>query len=153
MAEKFSSLWILLALIFAAVLLMFFFPVARDQDNDKVCFQKDCFRVDIADSPEEQSRGLMYVEYLAPDSGMLFVFPREDYHGFWMKNTLIPLDMVWMDSNKTVVFIKKDAQPCATAECPTINPGVQARYVLELNAGTVERIGLLVGGKAVFEIA
>jgi uncharacterized membrane protein (UPF0127 family) len=81
-------------------------------------------------------------ESLGQDKGMLFVFPQEGIYPFWMKNTLIPLDMIWMDSNGTVVFIGKDEQPCKADPCPVINPGKNARYVLELNAGTAERLGL-----------
>ena len=152
MVEKLSSLWIVLALGFAAILLMFLFPGAN-KEQDRVCFGESCYTVELARTPEEQSRGLMERQYLARDSGMLFIFPSEGVYPFWMKNTLIPLDIIWLDSNRSIVFISRNSQPCGTGECPSINPGKSARYVLELNGGTSDRIGLKEGDKAVFEIS
>jgi len=152
MAQKMSSLWIFLALGFAAILLMFLFPGAN-KEQDRVCFGSECFTVEIARTPEEQSRGLMERQFLSQDSGMLFVFPNDGIYPFWMKNTQIPLDIIWLDSNRSIVFIKRNAQPCGTGECSTINPGKSARYVLELNARVADRIGLKEGDKAAFEIS
>ncbi len=70
-----------------------------------------------------------------------------------MKDTLIPLDMVWMDSGGRVVFIGKDEQPCKQDPCTIINPGVRARYVLEVDAGTAGRIGLAVGSRMELDIS
>jgi uncharacterized membrane protein (UPF0127 family) len=144
-------LWII-PLACAAVLLLLVFPRQAGngpaQNQSRVCFGQECFSVELALTPEQQAFGLMNRTHLDPDRGMLFVFPQEGIYGFWMKDTLIPLDMVWMDSNGTVVFVKEDAQPCGL-ECPTINPGVQARYVLEVKAGVSGRIGLEVGDRAV----
>ncbi|MCX6815196.1 MAG: DUF192 domain-containing protein, partial [Candidatus Aenigmarchaeota archaeon] len=97
--------------------------------------------------------GLMDRNYLASDKGMLFVFANEGVYPFWMKNTLIPLDMIWLDSDHGVVFISRDTQPCKQDPCPTINPGKNAKYVLEVNAGVSDRIGLKEGDKASFEIS
>ena len=151
MAEKLSPLWIVLALGFAAILLMFLFPGTANnnpaQNQSRVCFQQNCFTVELALTSEQQAQGLMARTHMDPDKGMLFVFPSESVYPFWMKDTLIPLDMIWMDSNGTVVFIGKDEQPCGPLECPSINPGVQAKYVLEVSAGTADRIGLKEGDK------
>jgi uncharacterized membrane protein (UPF0127 family) len=152
MAQKISPLWIFLALAFAVVLLMFLFRGAN-KEQDRVCFGSECFTVELARTPEEQSRGLMERLSLAKDSGMLFVFPNDGVYSFWMKNTQIPLDIIWLDSNRSIVFIKRNAQPCGTEECSTINPGKNAKYVLEVNAGVSDRIGLKEGDKASFEIS
>ncbi|MCJ7816420.1 MAG: DUF192 domain-containing protein [Candidatus Aenigmarchaeota archaeon] len=152
MAQKMSPLWIFLALAFAVVLLMFLFPLAN-QENNSVCFGSECFTVELARTPDEHSRGLMGRQFLSQDSGMLFVFPDEGVYPFWMKNTQIPLDIIWLDSNRSIVFIKRNAQPCGTGECSTINPGKSARYVLEVNGGTSDRISLREGDKAAFEIS
>jgi uncharacterized membrane protein (UPF0127 family) len=153
--QKLSPLWIALTLAFAAVLLMFLFPGTANnnpaQNQNRVCFQQNCFTVELALTPEQQVQGLMNRQTLGNDSGMLFVFPQEGIYPFWMKDTLIPLDMIWMDSNGTVVFIGKDEQPCGMV-CPSINPGVQAKYVLEVNAGTVDRIGLTIGSRMTLDI-
>jgi uncharacterized membrane protein (UPF0127 family) len=96
--------------------------------------------------------GLMNRTHMDPDKGMLFIFSQDGIYPFWMKDTLIPLDMIWMDSNGTVVFIGKNEQPCGMV-CPSINPGVPARYVLELNAGSADRIGLNVGDRLELEVS
>ena len=115
-------------------------------EETRVCFGERCFAVEVADEPRERSEGLMFRESLDEDRGMLFVFGEEGEYGFWMKNTLIPLDIIWIDSEGEVVFISKDAQPC-NAQCPTIEPGKKALYVLELNGGVSGEIGLGIGDK------
>jgi uncharacterized membrane protein (UPF0127 family) len=118
--------------------------------RSKVCFDQDCFSVEVASTPQERSKGLMFRERLGPDRGMLFIFEREARHSFWMKNTKLALDMIWMDGQGRVVFIKKDAQPCFEDACPSIRPDRGAKYVLEVVAGTAERIGLTTFNKATF---
>jgi uncharacterized membrane protein (UPF0127 family) len=117
----------------------------------KVCFGAKCFYVELAVTSEEISRGLMFREHLDPDKGMLFIYKDEGVHYFWMKNTLIPLDMLWINGNKEVVFISKDVQPCETSQCPLISPGQKVQYVLELNGGTSDKIGLTIGDKITFD--
>lgn len=111
----------------------------------RVCMKDMCFRVEVAETPEELSMGLMFRESIEPDRGMLFVFKHEGIHAFWMKNTLIPLDMIWISENNTVVFIKKNALPCESDSCPTIDPGKKAKYVLEVNGGISDQVGLEIG--------
>ena len=90
-------------------------------------------RIDYATTPEARERGLGGRESIPSDHGMLFVFPRDDYYGFWMKNTLIPLDMFWLDAQGHVVYI---AQDVATSSYPIVfYPSTPARYVLETAAG------------------
>jgi uncharacterized membrane protein (UPF0127 family) len=121
------------------------------QQQDRVCFKDRCFTVSLALTLDEQSKGLMFVEHLDEDKGMLFVFQKDDIYSFWMKNTLIPLDIIWIDSNDNVVYISQNAQPCKSVICESINPEKQARYVLEINAGIADRIGLAVGDKMMIE--
>ena len=108
----------------------------------EVCFNEKCFDVEIADTLEARARGLMNREYLNQDSGMLFLFDTEAEHCFWMKNTLIPLDIIWLDENKKIVFIKHNAESCETDPCETFGPGKSAKYVLEINSGLAKEIGL-----------
>ena len=122
-----------------------------NESLSKVCFEAKCFYVELAATPEEISRGLMFREYLDPDKGMLFIYPDEGVHSFWMKNTLIPLDMVWINGNREVISISKDVQPCQTSQCPVITPGQKVQYVLELNGGTSDKIELAIGDKITFD--
>lgn len=97
---------------------------------------------ELAVTLEERARGLMFRESIASDQGMLFVFEEPDLHGFWMKNTLIPLDIIWLDSDKRIVHIERNVPPCVAEPCPTYAPGIPAGYVLELKAGSAEARGL-----------
>ncbi|MFH1229030.1 MAG: DUF192 domain-containing protein [Candidatus Aenigmatarchaeota archaeon] len=112
------------------------------------CFKEICFNVSLATTPIQQSRGLMSVERLDADSGMLFVFESDGVYPFWMKDVLIPLDMIWMDSGGKVVFIASEVQPCSLS-CPSIYPGIDARYVLEINGGLTMSMGLEVGDRMI----
>lgn len=87
----------------------------------------------------------MFQKRLPRDEGLLFIFNEDDTHAFWMKNMLIPLDILWIDSAKKIVFISKNTQPCHTDICASIEPPVKARYVLEVNAGTADAWGLTTG--------
>jgi len=121
--------------------------------ESKACFRDKCFTVELAVTPEERAKGLMNRERLDADRGMLFVFEKEDNYPFWMKNTKIPLDIIWMDENKEVVYVSRDTQPCTKDPCPLINPGKNARYVLEVSAGTADLLGLREGDNASFYLA
>jgi uncharacterized protein len=122
-----------------------------NESLSKVCFGAKCFYVELAVTSEEISRGLMFREHLDPDKGMLFIYKYEGVHYFWMKNTLIPLDMIWINSNREVISISKDVQPCQTSQCPLISPEQKVQYVLELNGGTSDKIGLAIGDKITFD--
>ncbi len=120
--------------------------------NAKVCINSNCFNSEIADTPEKQQLGLMNRESLDADKGMLFIFDKEVIHSFWMKNTLIPLDMIWINSNNEIVYIKKYAQPCEAMPCESFNPGKISKYVLEVYGGTVDKKGINVGDKVTIKI-
>jgi uncharacterized membrane protein (UPF0127 family) len=92
-------------------------------------------------------RGMMYRTSLAPDRGMLFVHPKPDRYSYWMYQTLIPLDMIWMDSSGKIVEVVENAQPCKTqaSKCPQYGGGQIATYVLEIGGGMVKKYGLQVG--------
>lgn len=111
----------------------------------EICFKDKCFQVELAQTQAQRDRGLMSRKFLDKDKGMLFIFEKEGVYSFWMKDTLIPLDIIWINSNKEVVFIKENAEPCKSLICPQIIPARLAEYVLELNAGSVKEIGLRVG--------
>jgi uncharacterized membrane protein (UPF0127 family) len=124
--------------------------IIETEREKSVCFEENCFFVKIADTPEKRSQGFMYRESLAENRGMLFIFDKEGNYSFWMKNTLIPLDIIWLNGNKEVVFIKNNAQPCQN-ECPAIKPDAEAKYVLEINTGLADKINLKIGDKLIFK--
>jgi uncharacterized protein len=93
------------------------------------------YRVELATYPEDQAQGLMYRENLPEKTGMLFVFPEISPHHFWMKNTMIPLDMIWLDESGRVLFVSENTPPCKADPCPTYGPDQPVRYVLEIAGG------------------
>jgi len=93
--------------------------------------------VEVANTSEERQRGLMFRESIGENEGMLFIFPNEAFQGFWMKNTLIPLDVIWISGEGKVVDIQT-LQPCDTEECSISQPIEKAQYVLEVGAESFE---------------
>jgi uncharacterized membrane protein (UPF0127 family) len=102
------------------------------------------FNVEIADDDAERAKGLMFRDHLAPDAGMLFDYGREQLAAFWMQNTLIPLDMVFVGEDGTVKTIHVNARPMDTTSIPSEVP---VRFVLEIPGGRSQEIGLAVGDK------
>jgi hypothetical protein len=104
-------------------------------------------KVDIADTPKEREEGLMFRKKLPKDYGMLFVFPREDYFEFWMKNTWVNLDMVYIgwDKKITALYPNVAASTPKTKDEDVARVGGRAQYVLELPAGAAKRDHLAVG--------
>jgi uncharacterized membrane protein (UPF0127 family) len=109
------------------------------------------YRVEIARTPEEQAQGLMFRESLPERAGMLFLFPDKGVHQFWMKNTMIPLDMIWMDSGGKVLFISADTPPCRADPCPSYGPDAPAASVLEIAGGKAAAEKIAVGSVLRFE--
>jgi hypothetical protein len=104
--------------------------------------------VEVAATPESRTRGLMWRKELAAGQGMLFVFAEEEVQSFWMRNTLIPLDMLFIDSEGRIVGIIERAQP-RTLTARTV--GVPGRYVLEVPGGWCESKGIVAGGSVALE--
>ncbi len=102
------------------------------------------FRVEIADTYASRERGLMFRKSLGPDAGMLFDFKTEQPVAFWMKNTLIPLDMVFIDARGTVVNVAANAKPMSEANIPSDGPVLG---VLEIRGGRAAEIGVQAGDK------
>jgi len=140
------------AFIAALVLVLFLPGYLQEPALDSVCIKGTCFRVEIAATADQRARGLMYRESLDYDRGMLFVYASEGVYQFWMKNTLIPLDIIWIGSDKRIVNIKRNAEPCGAVSCPTINPGADSLYILEINGGLADALGFVVGDEVVISI-
>jgi uncharacterized protein len=103
--------------------------------------------VEVASTPEERSRGLMFRKELQPDRGMLFVFGETEEHSFWMRNTLIALDMIFLAEDRTVAGVVANATP-RTDVARTI--GKASRYVVEVSAGEAGAHAIVPGTRAVF---
>mgnify|MGYP000855245630 FL=1 len=105
--------------------------------------------IEVADTEEERAQGLMYRDELGEYSGMLFIFDTETNNSFWMKNTKIPLDLIFIDSDKQIVDVIKDAQPCVEGHiCPALRPQFEYMYCLEVNSGFAEENRITVGDTA-----
>lgn len=102
------------------------------------------FRVEIADDVDERARGLMMRESLGRGAGMLFVFEQSRPVSFWMENTLIPLDMIFVDESGTVVRVHDEAVPGDRTQIPSGGP---VQYVLEINGGLARAIGISPGSE------
>lgn len=107
-----------------------------------VDFDGHRYFVDIADDDQSRARGLMFVDEMADNRGMFFIFRREAPRSFWMRNTRIPLDIIYLDRDLNVVSISEDTPPCRTRRCPSYPSEGPAQFVLELNAGQAAAIGL-----------
>ncbi len=140
----------IVCLLASIVLLGFFLFALNPQSNiqppapsqslasPRACFASGaCLELELARSNEERARGLMFRTSLASDAGMLFVFESDDIHSFWMKNALIPLDIIWLDADSRVVGFQENVPPCTTPLCPLFSINKPSRLVLETNEGFV----------------
>ena len=146
--------WKIFLIILLIILIILLFPkevniddTSSDMANEdyrEVCFPDVCIDAEIADSLPKIRTGLMHRESLDEDKGMIFIFEKEEIYPFWMKNTLIPLDMIWVNFDKEIVYIEH-AVPCEADPCISYNPDVAALYVIEVNAGFTEKYGIELG--------
>ena len=129
--------------------LAFFAVVACAKSGPTVELKGKTFTIEIAEDEASREHGLMDRTKMDDDHGMLFIFEDDAPRAFWMKNTKIPLDMIFLDSARKVVSIQHDVPPCVTERCPAYSSGAPARYVLELNAGQAARLGLTSGDELI----
>ncbi len=126
-------------------------PVAKSIAMPQASFPDGTIiTLELASTPEERRQGLMFRPSMAADHGMLFVFDHEGLPGIWMKNTLIPLDLLYLNSRGEIVDIIENAEPCKVEDCPTYQPTKPSVAVLELAAGVVEAHGLKAGDPLIF---
>jgi uncharacterized membrane protein (UPF0127 family) len=124
------------------------FPLAACSDENRAVLHTArgdfTFHVEIADTDAERAKGLMFRQELADDAGMLFDFGQERQTSFWMQNTYIPLDMIFISAEGIVKNIHVNARPLDTTAIPSDGP---VRFVLEIPGGRSEEIGLAVGDR------
>lgn len=103
------------------------------------------FTIEVADTPDERARGLMFRETMAPDAGMLFDYGSDQTGvAFWMKNTPLPLDMIFIREDGTITQVAADTTPYSLEPIASREP---VRFVLEVNAGTAAKLGITPGGR------
>lgn len=109
---------------------------------------------ELADTPIKRSQGLMFRETLPADRGMLFTFGDTQAWSFWMKNTKLPLDIIWLDPKKKIVHIERNVPVCTKTDdtCPQYRPNDGAMFVLEINGGRADALDLQGGKKLEFKL-
>ena len=138
-----------------ALTLVLVAPAARAQlqafERDQLAIETaggaQQFAVELAVTSEQRAQGLMYRQRMAADAGMLFLYPAARPVSMWMKNTVIPLDMLFIGDDGRILHIAERAIPGSTATISSMQP---ARAVLELNGGTAARLKIQVGDRVVY---
>ena len=115
--------------------------------ENKLSKNKDFFLVELAKNEYERKKGLQCKKYLKKNEGMLFIWSDEDYRSFWMKNTVIPLDLIFINSSLEVIEVYFDAKPFSEK---LIRSKKKAKFVLELNVGVFKQLGFNVGDRIIF---
>ncbi len=109
------------------------------------------YTVEIAHTDAQRARGLMFRDHMADDRGMLFIHGVEEPLAYWMKNTLIALDIFYFDANRKLVSVSRRTPPCSLGDgCPPYRSDGPARYVLELNSGAADRLHAQKGDRLTF---
>lgn len=136
-------------LVLILVALVASYAYRNFQPSSELKLGSGVFSIRLAATDEARIQGLSGVDHLNANQGLLMVFPSDDEWGIWMKDMKIPLDIIWMDHEKKVIFIVTDASP-DLGTSKTFTPKDPARYVLEVPSGTVKNAGIQVGSLATF---
>ena len=138
----------------ALVALLVILLNACQHNQHRVTLSDHSFVVELAETDDTRAMGLMYREHMDDNAGMLFIFPDTKIRAFWMKNTLIPLDILYFDQNKRLVSISEHTPPCrnTNTRCPSYPSAKPAKYVLEINAGLSKQYGFESGDELIFHL-
>ena len=127
--------------------LISFYTFSNEKIEVSIYNKNIIFNVEVAKTIEERRTGLMYRKKLLNNEGMLFIFPREKIIQLWMKNTYIPLDVIFISENKVIVDIKKNMEKLSET---IVKSKVKSRYALEFNAGLINKLDIEIGDKVFF---
>ena len=127
--------------------LVSFYTFSNEKIDVSIYNKNITFTVEVAKTTEERRIGLMYRKKLLNNEGMLFIFPREKIIQLWMKNTYIPLDVIFISENKVIVDIKKNMEKLSET---IVKSKVKSRYALEFNAGLINKLDIEIGDKVLF---
>lgn len=145
-------MFIILLLLSLAFIFFVFYSGLQKAKITPVSFPQHNLNIqaEIAKNPYQLTKGLMFRKSLDENKGMLFIFPSESYQSFWMKNTKIPLDIIFISKDKKIVDIKENFLPCQQTFCPSYKSSSPAKYVLEVNADFVQKNKILIGEEVSF---
>jgi len=128
-------------------------PIFQHQGNlwflDEKGGTLQTIKIEIADTDAKREKGLMFRKSMGSDQGMLFVFTEERRQSFWMKNTHIPLDIIFVNANKQIVHVAENTEPYSLKGIPSFE---YAQFVVEVNAGYCKRYGVRVGGEINYKV-
>ena len=127
--------------------LISFYTFSNEKIEVSIYNKNITFNVEVAKTIGERRTGLMYRKKLLNNEGMLFIFPREKIIQLWMKNTYIPLDVIFISENKVIVDIKKNMEKLSET---IVKSKVKSRYALEFNAGLINKLDIEIGDKVLF---
>ena len=127
--------------------LVSFYTFSNEKIEVSIYNKNITFNVEVAKTIEERRTGLMYRKKLLNNDGMLFIFPHEKIIQLWMKNTYIPLDVIFISENKVIVDIKKNMEKLSET---IVKSKVESRYALEFNAGLINELDIKIGDKILF---
>ena len=127
--------------------LISFYTFSNEKIEVSIYNKNITFNVEVAKTIEERRTGLMYRKKLLNNEGMLFIFPREKIIQLWMKNTYIPLDVIFISENKVIVDIKKNMEKLSET---IVKSKVKSRFALEFNAGLINKLNIEIGDKVLF---
>jgi len=150
-------LWSLIILgIFAVFRGSFIFSSASNDPQEKINFEtadikiaSHKLKVELATSAKQHDRGLSYREKIDPETGMLFIFNRAEKPGFWMKEMNFPLDIIWLDTNRNVVYLHKNLSPDTYPQI--FQSPLPIKYVLEIKAGEADKLNIKIGSHLGFK--
>jgi len=139
--------------IFLIIIFLSIYFVSKNKKTE-IFFPKQNIKIEaqLAQTILQQTKGLMNVKNLPENQGMLFVFLDESKKSFWMKNTYIPLDLIFISRDKKIVEIKENFEPCQQKKCPSYTSQKKAKYVLEVNGGFCQKHQIKEGDEVRFEI-
>lgn len=116
-----------------------------EYNDAQACIKNQCFNVEVVKDSKALTKGLMDRKKLKADQGMLLNYTSSDKYAVWMKNMNFSLDIIWLNKKKEVVYLHENAPPCETEQCDLYTPDKNAKYILEVPAGSIAKIGIEVG--------